>query len=482
MVDTDTKFSRPGPVDAPALFGLLLVVLVCTHHALLDDGDTYTHIAAGAWMLEHRSVLTWDPFSATFAGQPWDAHEWLGEVLLGAAYRADGLTGVVLLSAAAAATAFANLARHVGRWCSWTATLLLTAAAVCCVLPSLLARPHLLALPMMELWVAGLVGARAAGRAPGWWMLGLMVIWANLHGGFAFGIALSLAFALASSLDRARWRDGIAWRWWLFIARTIGAALLTPQGLEGLLFPIRLLNHQSLALVDEWQPINLASDFVFETVVLALIALLGSGRVAMGWFRLLLLIGLLYLAIAHVRHTVLFGIAGALLLAEPVGRGFGGRVLVGSPRFGWQVCWSGVAAVMLLRLAIPNVMNDGRARPVSALAQVPGELIGTPVLNSRQFGGYLTLAGLHPFIDGRIELFGDDFVTNYVAMSGPSMLAQQVARYGLGWAIVAVGDPLVGSFEALAGWRRQYADKVAVVFVREGVGLARPASPGSGDG
>ena len=84
---------------------------------------------------------------------------------------------------------------------------------------------------------------------------------------------------------------------------------------------------------------------------------------------------------------------------------------------------------MLLRLANPTVMTDGRARPVSALAQVPGELIGMPVLNSRLFGGYLTLAGLHPFIDGRIELFGDDFVTNYVAMSGPSVLAQQVARY-----------------------------------------------------
>ena len=42
----------------------------------------------------------------------------------------------------------------------------LTAAALVCVMPSILARPHVLALPLLEWWVAGLLIARQERRAP----------------------------------------------------------------------------------------------------------------------------------------------------------------------------------------------------------------------------------------------------------------------------------------------------------------------------
>ena len=467
MFDRESPSSPSRLFAPPAVFGLLAAFLVCVMRAVLDDGDTYTHIAAGQWMLDHRSVLRWDPFSATFAGQPWVAHEWLSEVLLGLAHRLAGLTGVVLLTAAAVAVAFTNLARHVGRWCGWRETMLLTAAALVCIMPSILARPHMLALPILEWWVAGLLIARQEGRTPSGWLLPPMMVWANLHGSFAFGLAMTVAFAAEASWEPVGCRGQVR-SWWLFVAGAFGAALLTPQGWHGLLFPYRLLQLHSLDVIKEWQPINFATEIGFDAVSLGLVALLGMSRIRVPIFRSVMLAGLLYLAVAHSRHVVLFGVAGSLILAEPVGRSFAGAQSPKLGRRGWAVCCAGLVLLAVLRLTDPVANIDSPAAPVSAMAQLPPDVARRRVLNSNQFGGYLELAGFRPFVDGRVELFGDAFIDEYLAMSQADgrSLRRGVDRYGIEWALLAVNDPLVARFDGLAGWRRQYADAVAVVFVR----------------
>ena len=57
---------------------------------LLNDPDTYWHIAAGRWIFAHREIPAGDPFSFTFQGAPWVAHEWLAELLFALAWRAGG--------------------------------------------------------------------------------------------------------------------------------------------------------------------------------------------------------------------------------------------------------------------------------------------------------------------------------------------------------------------------------------------------------
>ena len=59
-----------------------------------------------------------------------------------------------------------------------------------------MARPHILALPVFALWSEPLFAAREQDRAPPLAFAGLMALWANLHGGFAFGLALIGPFAL----------------------------------------------------------------------------------------------------------------------------------------------------------------------------------------------------------------------------------------------------------------------------------------------
>src|SRR3954452_9889253 len=107
-------------IDYPRIFALgigaaIYLLLLASGNALLNDPDTYTHIALGRWIVEHRAVPYGDALSQSMAGTHWVAFEWLSEVAYAAAYGAGGWTGVVILGAGAAAAAFALLAHFLLR-------------------------------------------------------------------------------------------------------------------------------------------------------------------------------------------------------------------------------------------------------------------------------------------------------------------------------------------------------------------------------
>src|SRR3984957_9037478 len=88
-----------------AAISLLLFTLAAFSPHVLGDGDTWSHVATGEWIIAHGSAPRVDPFSHSMAGEPWTAHEWLSEVLLSLAFRLGGWSGVVVLTGAAAALA-----------------------------------------------------------------------------------------------------------------------------------------------------------------------------------------------------------------------------------------------------------------------------------------------------------------------------------------------------------------------------------------
>ena len=70
---------------------LLLLALCLFDARLLNDGDTYWHVAAGNWMLSHVQVPHVDTFSFSRSGARWQAHEWLAEVAMAAAFAVEQL-------------------------------------------------------------------------------------------------------------------------------------------------------------------------------------------------------------------------------------------------------------------------------------------------------------------------------------------------------------------------------------------------------
>jgi hypothetical protein len=454
---------RPD-LAAPLIASVLVFAAVAFTPQIFNDGDTYWHIAAGARMLASHAVLHSDPFSYTFAGAPWNAHEWLAEILTALAYGTAGWGGVAILHAGAFALAAGLLCRDLGRWLDDPARATVLVLALACTTISLLARPHILALPLLEIWVAGLVVARAEKRAPSLWLLPVMTVWANLHGGFVFGFLLAGLMGLEAFAEYPRRETFKAWA--LFGIGALLAAAITPNFVDGLLFPFRLVAISGLAHVGEWQPTSFAAPGPFELVLFAGLYVLLSRGIKLPISRLLIVLLLLHLALQHQRHQIVFAFAAPLLLAGPLAAAFERRTAPARRGLPWlMAAFVAVAAISAARLSLAIPRGGGAVTPAAALAHVPPAVKAAPVLNEYGFGGYLIFRGIRPFIDSRAELYGDGFLKTYarIVAPDPRALEQTLRKYHIGWTLFPPGSPAAAMMDLMPGWRRLYADDVAVV-------------------
>ena len=168
-------------VQRPALIfalfaGFLGFAVAAFMPQIFHDGDTWWHLAAGGWMLDHRAVLARDVFSFTFMGKPWDAQEWLSEVLMALAFYGLGWNGLHLLFGFSLAATAAIVAGGVRARIPALPAMLISLVGLACLSGSVLARPHLLALPLLALWTWELLRARDERRAPGWWLVAVMLL------------------------------------------------------------------------------------------------------------------------------------------------------------------------------------------------------------------------------------------------------------------------------------------------------------------
>ena len=484
-IDRQKRASPPSPAlqalrDIRARFLVLWVIPIAIGAAVsfatpvLGDADTFWHVAAGRWMLAHATVPATDPFSFTFVGRPWMAHEWLSEVVMAGAWLAAGWSGVMLLTGLAAGALAALMGRWLLRWLGPLSVIAALAVALACVAPGMLARPHFLALPVLAFWTVALLEARERSAAPTPWLALTMALWANLHASFVVGLLLAAAFALEALLDRSAWRLRPLAGWAAFIALSLVATLATPHGAQSLAFPLQVLNMKTLPFITEW----LGPDFMRPTTLeLALLAgvLVAFWRgVQLTAVRALILLGLLHMSLQHIRQEVLLGVVAPLILAEPLGRALG-RTAPGDARWAMPAPQTALAAALILaafagRLAQPAVRVDGPTAPITALTHVPPTLRAQPVLNDYDFGGYLIFQGVRPYIDGRADMYGDDFVSddNQIQLGSQSAMDRAIARYRIRWAIVRPDRPLAAALARTPGWKRTYADKWAVVLVNQG--------------
>lgn len=458
----------------PALVALVTFAAVAFTPALFNDGDTYWHIAAGLRMLADRAVLVRDPFSYTFANAPWNAHEWLSEILMAGAWRVFGWGGVALLFATTAALTAGLLAWHLGRWYATFAQLLILILCLACMTGSLLARPHLLALPLLEIWTAGLVLARAEHRAPSWLLLPVMTLWANMHGGFMFGFLLLIYAGLEALVEEPDRRKENLGKWGLFALAALVAATLTPQFLDGLIFPFRLATMTGLAHIGEWAPTSFATPHPFEFLILAAFYVFLSRGVRLPVGRVLICLLLLQLALQHMRHQIVFALVVPLLLAEPLSRALESKPEAVRTSYNLKLILAcATAAVVIgvsaIRLSFPFPRGGQVLTPEAALNSLPQKLAGTHVLNEYGFGGYLIFRGVRPFIDSRAELYGDAFLTDYARIVAPDAKAlnSAIEKYHVGWTIFPPDSPVVAVLDLMPGWHRLYADDIAVVHIRD---------------
>ena len=227
--------------------------------------------------------------------------------------------------------------------------------------------------------------------------------------------------------------------WVLFGLVALAAAMLTPQGIDGLIFPFKLLDLTSLSTVQEWRTADFTHIEPRELAVIAALAVsLGRGvKVLTVHLDVLLL---LHMALQHTRHQLLLALVGSLILAEPFAVALGQTAL---------------------RSAEPAPGKTTRLGPAAIRAQ--------PVLNEYGQGGYLIWQGISPFIDGHTDLYGDDFMNRFSAATAPDKLALDtlLGQWRVRWALLSPGNPLVAVMVQWPGWHRIYADRYAVVRIAD---------------
>jgi hypothetical protein len=461
------------------LVGLLFGSIFLTACLMPAQSDTYWHLRAGAdiWRTHHIPFV--DHYSYTAAGRFWPNHEWLWQALSYALYR---LGGMPLLTGTAALVVTAAFALAYRLMVGATATrfaLMVPAVALGASVWAL--RPQIVSLALLALTVT--LVARERTR-----LLPLVfILWANIHGAVALGVAVVAASALAAALkarvgdraDRAR-----AWRLALLTLVCAAATAVTPlgPGLWGFILESARRSHETLIV--EWMPAFPTGPVEIGFWVIAAafaIVLVRRWRSLASWSNLAVVaaaVVLLPLAVRAVRNVppfVLLAVPAASRLLGPDfrlrraapaegvvdDRGVdhrrfnlalvGGFALLGTGAVG--VAW----ATSLPRLG----WRPLSAGALAALAHCPG-----PIYNRYNEGGYLIwFAPATPvFIDSRQDPYPVDFVLDAVGNEARGSYREMFARYGVRCALLPLASPTLPRLRE-DGWRTRFLDERWAVLV-----------------
>ena len=465
----------------------IYALFLAAGNRLLIDPDTLWQITVGQWISDHRAVPHTDVYSFTMRGQPWISTQWLAQVMYAKAYAAFGWSGPVVLAAGAISATFALLTKFLNRHLSDSTTLVFVAAALALTVPHLLARPHVLALPVMVAWSGGMIAAADRRAAPSFWLLPLMALWANLHGGFVFGLVLIAPVALDAVVGaEARHRQTLMLRWAAFGLAALLASFATPYGWDALLAARKILElGGALPLIMEWKPADFGSLGALEVCLLFGFGLALYRGIKLPPLRIVLLLGLIHMALAQGRASEILALLGPLVLAAPLAGQIGGaepaHSNAASPLRG--VLFASVAAALLagtlVYASVHRFAPHTRGSPVAAVA-VLKSLKLSRVFNDYDFGGFLIANGVAPFIDGRTELYGEKFFVDHNAASGlmePENLFRLLEEYKIEATLMRTQSAATKLLDHVDGWRKIYSDDIATIHVRkpDAVHTAEPA-------
>jgi hypothetical protein len=329
-----------------------------------------------------------------------------------------------------------------------------------------------LALPVMMAWVGGLVQAADRRGAPSFWLLPLMALWANLHGGFVLGLALVAPIALDAVLNaEASWRKSLALRWAAFAAAAIAASCVTPYGWNSLLASRKILAlGEALPLILEWRPADFSAVGPLEVCLLLGFGLALYRGISLPPLRIVLLLGMLHMALSQTRSLETFALLVPLFLAAPLAKQIGAAD--DAKRAVSPLLFAGLAIVLLAgTLAYASVVRfepHTRGSPVAAVAELK-KLNFSRVFNDYDFGGYLLANGVAPFIDGRTELYGEKFFVDHNAASGlmkPENLFRLLEEYRIEATLMRTQSAANILLDHMDGWQKVYTDDIATIHVR----------------
>jgi hypothetical protein len=464
------------------------------------DTDTWWHLRAGEWILEHRQILRADVFSLTMQGTAWEYPGWLAEIVMAGAHRLAGLAGLSLFTAVAVFAGLSLVWPLLEGPLLLRSAVLLLAAAASAIYWS--ARPQILSFALTGLTLYLL--DRAMPRRPSlWWCMPVVLaLWANLHGGFALGLILIATSFLGEMFEmlvgdpargvamREAWRGrrrGLAAIAGLGLLSALAVGL-NPFGLDMLAYPWKTVSIGTLqASIQEWQSPDFHSAAVqpFLVMLLALLLSVAGSRRPMTASEVVRCAGFTALALLAARNIASFALVTAPILSRHLASTWDRwspllrrsrplpealtrplnlvlAALLTLAAAGWAV----------LQLEASTLQRHvGVLVPVEAFDRLAEQAPAGNLFHSYNWGGYV-LWRLYPtypsFVDGRTDVFSAEVLDEYqAAWAARPTWSQVLEKYDVDNVLIEAQAPLAEALR-LSGWDIAYEDAHAILFRRPG--------------
>ena len=328
----------------------------------------------------------------------------------------------------------------------------------------------------------------------------LTVLWVNLHSGYLFGVVLCAAYAggelgellLRRSADRRRTWTHV--KLFTFLAGVCFAvAVLNPNGWHLWTYPFGTLGSAAMqANIDEWRSPDFHRYIYWPFALMMVLGVLSwvSGVRRPSCTDVLLFLGSGAAGLLSSRHIALFAVVATPIVARSVmqvlHRTTASKLIIGQiasrsvgsnrARLNWTILAVGLLATSVWTIARLQRNEEAIAKvyPSAAVEFLQREgLAQSRGYNTYAWGGYLIWHGLPVFVDGRADVYGDDFLFSYLkTLRLTDEWSEPLERFDVTYVLVERSNPLGTLLVASGDWDERYADDVARLFVRSADGSA----------
>jgi hypothetical protein len=212
----------------------------------------------------------------------------------------------------------------------------------------------------------------------------------------------------------------------------------------------------------------------FEVWLLAGIAYVLYSGVKLPPLRIVLLLALIHETLAHQRYIDVMAMVAPFFVARPLAQQLSQRPRTNdlSTTASTRRRFIAFATALLgLSIFVVKMIDFRPAWTLSPALEKIKEAKSNRIFNDYSFGGYLIYMGIPPFIDGRAELYGAEYIARYrsaVSLQNVNDLIRLLDEYQITATLLSPSRPAIGLLDRMEGWERAYADDVAVVHLRRG--------------
>jgi hypothetical protein len=465
---------------------VFLISFACVYYLvnaplLLGHYDLGWHLAAGDLIRERGSIPFHDPWSFTSGGRQWFNLSWLWDVIASAIFQYTNFSGLILFVVACGAVIVGYLTSVCLSSGASATAVCISVLSACLLYPAFAAYPniYLAASPNIStILFSVLFYGECLKRTRCRFLLpAIMVLWANLHGGFLLGLLIIGIFCGVALLRR----DWVNFKIYAFAG--VGcfiATFINPLGwhiYEGL---ETVLGHFSQAYITEWWPyyrnITVPGSIPGIIYILIFIAFeLFYGGVGPIEARLLSWL-FLFLGLYQFRYMSFFFLFSTVPLALHLDR------LLPKRENNFRAQRSLLAAGIIAACALPLIYMQ--INPALGLPQMLSEqdvlylqthFPHARLLNHWNYGGILifrTRGAIPVFVDGRAATaYPDALLRDYFKLGqleiNETAWDTVLQKYQIDTVLwVKAHEELRRFLVGKRGWKEAYAGLYASIYVK----------------